>query len=135
HADLNESYICLRRRSHAIAMDHHFTTAAEDHLERRDHDGLRRVAQTHRRVLKNAAHHVELFPVFLLRFHQHQHDVCADAEVHALVADDESDEVFLDFAECKLQHLKRVAANGVHLRVKLETRDTVANVDQRGAGV
>src|SRR5687767_14972736 len=134
-ANLDQSDIRFRRGSHAVRVQHHLTTATEDHLKRRDDDRLRRVTQTHRRLLENSRHHVELVPVLFLCFHQHQHDVGADAEVWSLVSDDETDEVFVNFGERKLQHLERVAADGVHLRVKLETRNTITDVEQRRAGV
>src|SRR5204863_6452568 len=94
-----------------------------------------RIAQAHGRGLENARHHLELFPVLFLRLHQHQHDVCADAEVWSLISDHEAEKILIDFAERKLQHLQRVAADGIHLRMKLETSDTVAEIDQRSTRI
>ena len=81
--------------------------------------------------MKEPANHVELFPVFVLRFHQHQHQVRADGKVLTLVADDQADKILLDFVERNLQHLQRVAAYRIHFRMKLETGDAVAEIDQR----
>ncbi len=52
-----------------------------------------------------------------------------------LIAHDESDKILFNFRKRILQHLKRVAADSVHLRVKLETRNTVADIDQRSTRV
>ncbi len=80
-------------------------------------------------MLKEAPNHVEFFPVFVLRFHQHQHQVRADGKILALIAQHEPDEILLNFIERNLQHLERVAANRVHLRMEFETRDAVTEID------
>ncbi len=116
-------------------MQHHFTPTAKDQLKRRHHDRLRRIAQAHHRLLKETANHVQLFPVLILRFHQHEHQVRAHRKVLALIADYQSQEILFDFGQRYLQHLERVAPDRVHLRMKLETGHTIAQINQRGAGV
>jgi hypothetical protein len=59
-------------------MEDHLTTAAKNQLKRSDYDRLGRVTQAHHRRLEEAANHIELFPILVLRFHQHQHQVGAD---------------------------------------------------------
>ena len=54
NSNFDETNISLSRRAHAIRVQSHLATAAERHLKRRDHDRLRRITQTHRRVLKRA---------------------------------------------------------------------------------
>ena len=79
--NLMRSFLILYRMdvgADTVGVQNHFTAAAKDHLVRRDDDWLRRVSQTHDRRLKVAADQIELFPVFVLRFHQHQHQVRAD---------------------------------------------------------
>src|SRR5262245_38566028 len=112
-------------------MQHHFAAAAEHHLKWRHHYRLRRVAQAHDGALEESTDQVELFPVFVLRFHQHQHDVRAHTEVWALVTNYQANEILFHFAEGKLQHLESVATDGVHLRMKLQARDSITKVDQR----
>ena len=52
-------------------------------------------------------------------------------EISALVADDETCEILFDLVDREVHHLNRVAADRVHLRMKLETRNAVAEIDQR----
>ena len=93
--------------------------------------------EQHRRPGSIIASNTSGIPIHLLAegrsddFHQHQHDVRADAEVRALIAHHEPDEILFNFRERKLQHLKCVAADRVHLGVKLETRHAIADIDQR----
>ena len=116
-------------------MQNHLAAAAKNQIERRYHYWLRRITQTHRRALESSPHQVEFFPVFLLRPHQHQHDVGAHAEVCPLISYYQANEILFNFGKRLLQHLQGVAANRIHLRMKLQARDAVANVDQRGARI
>ena len=52
-----------------------------------------------------------------------------------VVADDEGGEVRGGFLHAGLQHLDRVAADRVHLRVELDAQHAVAEVHQAGARV
>ncbi len=52
-----------------------------------------------------------------------------------VVADDERAEVGGGFLDAGLQHLDRVAADGVHLRVELDREHAIADIDQARAGV
>ena len=53
----------------------------------------------------------------------------------AVVADDERGEVRGGFLDAGVQHLDRVAADRVHLRVELDAQHAVAEVDEARAGV
>ena len=84
----------------------------------------------------NAAdHQVHFVPVALLRLEQQQHQVGAGGEVRRVVADDQRREVLRGFLHAGVQHLDRVAADRVHLRVELDLQHAVAHVDQARAGV
>ncbi len=116
-------------------MQDHLASATKHHIERSNDNRLGRVTKTHRGVLEDARHHIEIFPVFVLGFHEHQHDVGAHTEVRSLIADHQADKILFHFADGKLQHLQRIAADCVHLRVKLEAGNSVADVHKRCAGV
>jgi hypothetical protein len=100
--------------------------AAERQAGRRDDHRHVRVAQPHRGALEGAHHQVQLVPVLVLRFEQHQHQVGAGGEVQPFVADDERREVLRRLAHAGLQHLHGVGADGVHLRVELHAQHAVA---------
>ena len=114
-------------------MQHDLAAAAEREACGRDDDRHVRVAQRHRRALERAHHQVDFVPVLLLRLEQHQHDVGAGREVLALVADDQRRESSPMLPEARVQHLNRVAADGVHLRVEFDAQHAVAKIDEAGA--
>ena len=62
-----------------------------------------------------------------------QNDPAEVAIVHVLtlITDYQTNEVLFHFSQRSLQHLQRVAADGIHLRMKLQTSHSVANIDQR----
>ena len=62
----------------------------------------------------------QLFPLFFLGGQQHQHQVCADAEVLALVGDDHGFEVLGSLFDAGTDQGDLVVAQRVHLAVELE---------------
>ena len=79
---------------------------------------------------------VELVPLLLLHRQEHQHQVGADGELLALVADHQRVEVRLGLpCTAALQHGEGVGAERVHLGVELDEAAAVAQVHQAGARV
>jgi hypothetical protein len=52
-----------------------------------------------------------------------------------VVANDERDEVRGGFLHAQVQHLDRVAADRVHLRMKFDAEHAVAEIDKACAGI
>ena len=121
-ADFDQADVALGRRLHAVAVQRDLAAAAERQPGGRDDDRHVGVAQRQRRALERADHQVDLVPVAFLRFEQQQHQVGAGGEVRRVVADDERREVRGGFLDAGVQHLDRVAADRVHLRVELDAR-------------
>ena len=85
--------------------------------------------------MKDAHHHVQLFPVLLLSLHQHQHQIRADAEVLSLIANHQTNEILFNFRQRLLDHLQRVTADGIHLGMELEARDAIAQIHEACARI
>ena len=132
HTHLDQPEICLSCYLDAIAVQRDLATAPEREAGGRDDDRNRGIPQCHRRLLERPDHQVELVPVLFLRFEQHEHQVRAGGEVQPLVADDQRGEVAFRLANACLQHLDRVAADRVHLRVELDG-STRRRQGQRGS--
>ena len=88
-----------------------------------------------RRALERADHQVDFVPVALLRLEQEQHQVRAGREEVGLGADDERREVPRRLVDAGEDHLDRVAADRVQLRVELDAEHAVAEIDEARAGV
>ena len=129
-ARLHQAHVRFGGRLRARGVQHELAAAAERHPERRGHDRLRRVLDRHARVLEAADGRVELVPLAFLRGEQHQHQIRADAEVLALVADHHRLVIARGLLDGGADHLHRVVAQRVHLAVELEAEDAVAEIDQ-----
>ena len=134
-ADLDQADVAFGGRLHAVAVQRDLASAAERQPGRADDDRHVRVAQRLRRSLKRADHQIDLVPVAFLRLEQQQHEVGAGGEVRRVVADDQRREVRRRLLDAGVQHLDRVAADGVHLRMELDRQHAVAEIDEAGAGV
>ena len=134
-ADFDQPDVAFRGGLNAVAVQADLAAAAERQPGGRDDDRDVGVAQRLRRVLERADHQVDLVPVAFLRFEQQQHQVGAGGEVRRVVADDERREIRRGFLDAGVQHLDRVAADRVHLRVELDGEHAVAEIDEARAGV
>jgi len=85
--------------------------------------------------LKRADRHIDVVPVLFLRFEEEEHQIGARGEVESIVADNERNEVARCLEKAGLQHLNRVVAHDVHLRVELDAKDAVSEIHEAGARV
>src|SRR5271165_7200079 len=111
--------------------------AAEAHPKGRDDDGLERELDGLRHVLELTYGYVNFVPLLLLNAHQQHHEVRADGEVAGIIGDNEGVEVVACATGLEGLRDERddVAAERVHLGVKFDTADAVADIDERRARV
>ena len=134
-ANFDQAHVCFRARLHPVAVQRDLAAAAQRQPGGRDDDGHGRVLERHRGLLERAHHQVDFVPVALLRLEQQQHQVGAGREMLGVVANHQRREVCRGFLDRQLQHLDRVAADGVHLRVELDAEHAIAEIDQARARV
>ena len=67
--------------------------------------------------------------------HQHQEHVGTRRKVRRLVANDQRPELLLTLFNRVAQHFNDALVDGVHLGMKLDTRHTVSQVDERGRAI
>ncbi len=134
-AGLHQTDIRLRRGVDLRAVQDDFAAAAQRHALRRNDDGARRILQRQVDVLELPHGHVDLVPLLLLRRHEQQHQVGADGKIRRLVGHHHCFKVRPQALDAGVQHGHQVAADGVHLGVKLAAQHAVAQVDEAGAGV
>ena len=114
-------------------MQHHLASATEGQPGRCHDDGHGRVPQPDDGALEAPYHQVDLLPVPFLGFEQHHHQVRAGAEVRRVVTHDQSVEPLCRLSNAADQHLDRVIADGVQLRVEFHREYTILKVHQAGA--
>ena len=115
------------------AVQRNFRAAAEGQAEGRDDDRPRAELDGLRHLLEGADVHLDLVPLFVLRGEQKLHEICAGGEVRGVVGDDEAAEVTDSVAvgaQILTHEVHDVAAEGIHLGVKLDACDAVADVDE-----
>ena len=134
-ADFHLAHVRLGCRLNAVAVNRDLAAAAERHARRRDDHRHVGEAKRLRRALEAANHQIDLVPVAFLRLEQQKHQVRADRKVRRVVADHERREVRRGFLDAREQHLARVGADRVHLRVELDRQHAVAEVDEARAGI
>ena len=81
---------------------------------------------------------IDLVPVAFLNAEQQLHEIRADGEVARVSADDKAAEVahvLARWIESLRDQRDDVVADGVLLRMQLEQRDVLADVDERAAGI
>ena len=133
--DFNQADVGLRGCLHAVRVQDDLAAPANCQTGGRDNDRHVRVAQRHRGLLEGTDHQIDLVPILFLCFEQDEHQVCAGGEVNAVVAHDQRREVLRRFADAFLQHLDRVAADRVHLRMELDRQHAVAEIDEARPGI
>ena len=112
-------------------MERDFAAAAQRHAERRRHHRHRSVLDGHVGLLERIYRGVQLVPIAFLRGQQHQHQVGAHTEILALVGNDHRLKITRGFFDPRANQSHLIAADGVHLAVKLQAHDAVADVDER----
>ena len=105
--------------------------------ERRNHHRLGRKLYSLSHALKLSDSEIHIIPFFFLHRHEQQHQICADRKVLRIVGDHECVEVVArpGRLECLSDQRNDVAAQRIHLGVKLDTRHAIPNIDQRRPGV
>ena len=111
-------------------MEHDLTAAAQGPPGGRDDNRHLRIPQPLRGLLERANHQVDLVPVALERFEQHEHEVCAGREIRRVVPDHQGGEIRRRLFHAGVEHLDRVAADCVHLRMELDDEHAVAHVHE-----
>src|SRR5688572_15235347 len=132
---LDLTHVSFARRPNSITVHRDLAAAAERQAIRRRYDWLRRISKAHDRLLQSSDHHVDVIPLLLLRGEQEHHQVGTGRKIATLIADDESFEILIYFVDRKVHHLNSVTADRVHLRMKLETRDTIPEIEQGSSGI
>ena len=110
-------------------------TAAQRHAVRRGHHRDACILHALRRVLVALHHLADLIELTLARRHDDEEQVRADAEVLALVGDDERAEVGLRLVDRLADHRDDVGVDAVGLGLEGEPEHAVAEVPRFGAVV
>ena len=109
--------------------------AAECARERSGDHGLLRILERQVQLLEALDHDGEVVPFAFLGRQKNQGEVRSGAEVLALIGDHHGFEILFRFVEPRAHHAHVIFAEGVHLTVKFDAQDAVAEVDQRCARV
>ncbi len=134
-AELDEADVRLGQGLGPVGGEHELRPAAECAAAWRDDDRDRHVPDRLGGRLEAPHDPVELAPLALLGFEEHERQVRAGAEVRRGRADDEAVILARGQLHRPLDHRDRVESDDVQLAVELQAQDAVAQVEDGGCRV
>ena len=134
-ASLDQPHVGLGRGHHAVAVQAHLAAAAEREAGRRDDDGHVRVLERHRGALERRGPSGRPRPSCLPAIRAAGASGWRRRRSSAPRCRRRAPGSAPPLRGRPLEHLDRVAADGVHLRVELDREHVVAEIDQAARGV